>query len=152
MTNKGKVIKKALQGVAKVFNKNYDKLEIAPFSLEQVLKADDDHSLALAALSEVMRIDGDTKDAVKYMEKAVDAAPRNIDYRLRLADLYEGQQKLDLALTALKRAQSLVKDKRTPASKAVSDLNERIRLLESQVNKKAPGEKVSLDKEERVKQ
>lgn len=42
MTNKGKVIKKALQGIAKVFNKNYDKLEIAPFSLEQVLKADDD--------------------------------------------------------------------------------------------------------------
>ncbi|MEK6554544.1 MAG: tetratricopeptide repeat protein, partial [Bdellovibrionota bacterium] len=102
---------------------------------DQVLKIDPTNAVALVGLAELRRKKADNKEALTLLEKAVSSSPRSLDYRLRLADLYEVEQRYEEALTAYKRIKNLIKEQRTPAQDSFANIDEKIKILETQIAK-----------------
>jgi cellulose synthase operon protein C len=110
-------------------------LKSASVHFDQVLKIDPANAVALVGLAELRRKKSDNKEAVTLLEKAVSSSPRSLDYRLRLADMYEIEQRYDDALTAYKRIKNLIKEQRSPAQDAYANIDDKIKTLETLIAK-----------------
>lgn len=102
---------------------------------KRVLALESSNAIALAGLAEINRQSGDVRGAISYYEKAVDASPRQMEFRLSLAELYEGEKRIENALSAYKRVKAYYTENRVPASAMIMDVDDKIRVLESQVAK-----------------
>jgi tetratricopeptide (TPR) repeat protein len=90
-----------------------------------------DNAVAYAGWAEAKIAMGDSRGAIELYEKAVNASPRNVGYRTKLAGLYENTQKdLELALSTYKKLKSLVAETRAPAEEVGLNVNDKIQNLE----------------------
>src|SRR5690606_24454220 len=90
--------------------RNYKKAES---HFAAVLKQESDNVPALSGIAEAKVHKGDIKDALAYLERAINASPRNVGLRLRLAGLYETETRdLEQALSVYKRIDALLGDRR----------------------------------------
>lgn len=123
-------------------------LKSAGTYFENVVADDANNAVALVGLAEMKRKKGDLKEAISYMERAVNWSPRTVDYRLRLADLYESESKFSDALNAYKRLRSLMTETRQSAASIPVNLEEKIKTLESQLVKLSQTERSSASLQE----
>jgi tetratricopeptide (TPR) repeat protein len=97
-----------------------------------VMDLQPENAMATVGLAETRLQQGQTKVAVELYEKAVNQAPRQVSYRLKLAELYEVSMKdYSQALSAYRRIKSIMAESRLGAEEVPFDLNEKIRRLES---------------------
>jgi tetratricopeptide (TPR) repeat protein len=73
----------------------------------QVVDLDHDNAKALSALSDLSFDGGNYRDAVRYGARAVESAPRNAGYRLKLGDAYYKRLMFTEAKQQYEKAKSL---------------------------------------------
>jgi tetratricopeptide (TPR) repeat protein len=140
-----------LMFVGRIYYRDQDLAKASDY-FKQALAIDSSNPMALAGLAEAARKKGNVTDAITYYEKAVDASPRTMDYRLHLAELYEGEKRFDQALTAYKRVKAYYAENRVPAADVNADVDDKIRVLETQLAKNdAAADKNGQSKKQGVK-
>jgi tetratricopeptide (TPR) repeat protein len=93
-------------------------------------------------LAETLWASGDKGDAIRAFEKAVSYAPGDLDLRLRVGEVYEGEKMVAEALHTYRKAHELAKANKRYAQ-TLAELSEKIELLQKLVQE--PGaKKVSL--------
>lgn len=101
----------------------------------QVLAVESNNSLAMVGLAEIRLAQGAASEAVALYVSAINLQPRNLDYRFRVAYIYEViQNDLESALSAYRRIDSFVRENRIPAASFPVNLKEKIEFLESSVS------------------
>ncbi len=107
------------------------------------VKLDNRMTDAWVGLAECELENGNAEAALASLEKAIDLAPKNLDYRMREAFVYERVIKNNQqALSAYKNIRRM--GRRLGMTPSVTkQLNEKIEQLKSQVARETPGEQVS---------
>ena len=101
----------------------------------QVLESESNNALAMVGLAEIRLAQGNSSEAIEFYQRVISLQPRNMDYRFRLAYIYEViQNDLESALAAYRRIDSFVRENRIPAANFPVNLREKIEFLESSVN------------------
>jgi tetratricopeptide (TPR) repeat protein len=96
-----------------------------------------------AGLAECELEDGNGEAALVALEKAIDLQPKDLEYRMRKAHVYEKVlQDPKQALSAYQKIQSLGQKVKLNQNVTIM-LNEKIKQLKDQLAKAAPGEQVS---------
>jgi tetratricopeptide (TPR) repeat protein len=97
-----------------------------------VMDLQPDNVMGTVGLAETRLQQGQAKVAVELYEKAVNQAPRQVSYRLKLAELYEVSMKdYSQALSTYRRIKSIMAEARSSSEEVPFDINEKIRRLES---------------------
>ncbi len=101
-----------------------------------VVDVESENHKVFAALAENDLKLNQVKDSVSHYETAVNLSPRNVEYRMRLAVLYEVYAKdYDQALSVYRKLKSLLSENRAPSNDSVAtDVNDKIKKLEALVS------------------
>jgi tetratricopeptide (TPR) repeat protein len=119
--------------LAQVFYRDQDYGRAATH-FNETLRLEPSNALAVAGLAECRLQRKDYKKAIEYYLSAINLQPRNVDYRFRLAYIYESfENNLEAALQTYRRILTIVRDNRIPASTLPINLEEKIKFLEASV-------------------
>ena len=123
------------------------------YHFAQVVKIEPTNSEAFAGLAETQILQGDFSLAVENYALAVNLNPRQINYRIKLASLYENNKKdLASALLTYKRLHSYMTESKANFKELPFDLNEKIKKLEALVSERdVAGKKVTASDTTTVK-
>lgn len=106
-----------------------------------ILSLDSSNVEATMGLGETLLAEKSVSKATEYFEKAVDLAPRNIQLKVKLAHIYEVQQKnYPLALAMYKRIQVMMSDARSPSDQVSVNVKDKIQRLEALLAPRAPAQ------------
>jgi len=101
-------------------------------------------------LAELYKREGDIEGVLENLKKIVDITPKKLGIRLKLAEIYENQSKLDEALSELEEIKGIFKEQ--GRVEEVEEIESRIETLASRVGgmPKKTQEKVEEVKEKKV--
>ena len=89
---------------------------------------------------------GSASKSVDFFDRAINQLPRHLGLRLKLADVYENQQKdYASALQTYKRIKEL-KGRKRLNGKLLMNIDEKIKTLETVLGQNTPGKKLSSRK------